>query len=115
MASVMLATYPEVFAGGAIIAGLPYGCANNVKQAFELRDRRMAISATVYGQHPNIVGRGRKSQCGTAPVIQLSNLPMVKTSFDSGPMSTTFRDALRIKNRSGTTRAAYGATQMVRH
>ena len=25
MASVMLATYPEVFAGGAIIAGLPYG------------------------------------------------------------------------------------------
>ena len=29
MASVMLATYPEVFAGGAIIAGLPYGCASN--------------------------------------------------------------------------------------
>jgi feruloyl esterase len=35
MASVMLATYPEVFAGGAIIAGLPYGCANSVQQAFE--------------------------------------------------------------------------------
>src|SRR5690348_14973365 len=36
MASVMLATYPEVFAGGAIIAGLPYGCASNVQQALEL-------------------------------------------------------------------------------
>src|SRR5436190_14254356 len=35
MTSVMLATYPEVFAGGAIIAGLPYGAANNVQQAFE--------------------------------------------------------------------------------
>ena len=35
MASVMLATYPEVFAGGAIIAGLPYGCAVNVPQAFD--------------------------------------------------------------------------------
>jgi poly(hydroxyalkanoate) depolymerase family esterase len=35
MASVMLATYPEVFAGGAIIAGLPYGCARNAQQAFE--------------------------------------------------------------------------------
>jgi poly(hydroxyalkanoate) depolymerase family esterase len=35
MASVMLATYPEVFAGGAIIAGLPYGCARNVQEAFE--------------------------------------------------------------------------------
>lgn len=35
MASVMLATYPELFAGGAIIAGLPYGCARNVQQAFQ--------------------------------------------------------------------------------
>src|SRR6201996_2741174 len=29
MTSVMLATYPEVFAAGAIIAGLPYGVASN--------------------------------------------------------------------------------------
>jgi poly(hydroxyalkanoate) depolymerase family esterase len=33
MTSVMLATSPEVFAGGAIIAGLPYGIASNVQQA----------------------------------------------------------------------------------
>ena len=35
MTSVMLACYPEIFAGGAIIAGLPYGAAANVQQAFE--------------------------------------------------------------------------------
>ena len=35
MASVMLATYPELFAGGAILAGLPYGTARNVQEAFE--------------------------------------------------------------------------------
>ena len=35
MTSVMLATYPDVFAGGAIVAGLPYGAATNVQQAFE--------------------------------------------------------------------------------
>lgn len=35
MASTMLATYPEVFAGGAIIAGLPYGVASTVPQAFD--------------------------------------------------------------------------------
>ena len=35
MASVMLATYPEIFAGGAIIAGLPYGAARSVQQAFD--------------------------------------------------------------------------------
>jgi poly(hydroxyalkanoate) depolymerase family esterase len=33
MTSVMLATYPEVFAGGAVIAGLPYGIASNVREA----------------------------------------------------------------------------------
>lgn len=35
MASTMLAIYPEIFAGGAIIAGLPYGAASNVSQAFK--------------------------------------------------------------------------------
>jgi poly(hydroxyalkanoate) depolymerase family esterase len=35
MTSVMLACYPEVFAAGAIVAGLPYGAAANVQQAFE--------------------------------------------------------------------------------
>lgn len=35
MTSTMLATYPEVFAGGAIVAGLPYGCATTVAEAFE--------------------------------------------------------------------------------
>lgn len=36
MTSVMLATYPELFGGGAIIAGLPYGLASSVPQAFEV-------------------------------------------------------------------------------
>ena len=35
MTAVMLATYPEVFAGGAIIGGLPYGTASGVMQALE--------------------------------------------------------------------------------
>lgn len=34
MTSVMLASYPEVFAGGAIIAGLPYGAAGGLQEAF---------------------------------------------------------------------------------
>ncbi len=35
MSAVMLATYPELFAGGAIIAGLPFGAAQNVREALE--------------------------------------------------------------------------------
>lgn len=33
MTSVMLATYPEIFAAGAIIAGLPFGVATNMREA----------------------------------------------------------------------------------
>jgi poly(hydroxyalkanoate) depolymerase family esterase len=33
MTSVMLATYPEIFAGGAVIAGLPFGVATNMREA----------------------------------------------------------------------------------
>lgn len=33
MTAVMLATYPEIFSGGAILAGVPYKCAQNVVEA----------------------------------------------------------------------------------
>jgi len=49
MAAVMLATYPEVFAAGAIIAGLPYGTAGNVQEAFESMFQGRPRSATEWG------------------------------------------------------------------
>jgi poly(hydroxyalkanoate) depolymerase family esterase len=45
MASVMLATYPELFAGGAIIAGVPYGCASDVREAFDCMGGRVRAPA----------------------------------------------------------------------
>lgn len=44
MAAVLLASYPEVFAGGAVIAGLPYGSANSVPQAFDAMRGQAASS-----------------------------------------------------------------------
>ncbi|UXN59015.1 alpha/beta hydrolase family esterase [Phyllobacterium zundukense] len=35
MTGAMLATYPELFKGGAIIAGLPYATATNIPEAFD--------------------------------------------------------------------------------
>lgn len=35
MTSVMLACYPDVFAAGAIVAGLPFGSASNLQQALQ--------------------------------------------------------------------------------
>jgi feruloyl esterase len=49
MTAAMLATYPEVFAGGAIVAGLPYGTAGNVQQAFESMFQGRQQSAQAWG------------------------------------------------------------------
>lgn len=41
MAAVMLATYPELFQGGAVIGGLPYGCASTIPEALaQMRERQ---------------------------------------------------------------------------
>jgi len=51
MTSVMLATYPEVFAGGAIIAGLPYGIATNVQEALKGMFQSPPHPAAELGDH----------------------------------------------------------------
>ena len=45
MASAMLATYPDVFAAGAILAGVAYGCAEGVSEAFECMGGRGRLDA----------------------------------------------------------------------
>lgn len=49
MASVMLATYPDVFSAGAIIAGLPFGVAANLREALSAMSSAAAHSANALG------------------------------------------------------------------
>jgi len=58
MTSVMLACYPDLFAAGAIIAGLPYGAASNVQQAFESMYRCPSRSARSWGDLVRAAGPG---------------------------------------------------------
>ena len=67
MTSVMLATYPDVFAGGAIIAGLPYGAANTVQQAFENMFQCPPRLAHVWGDFV----RGASPHKGEWPLISV--------------------------------------------
>jgi feruloyl esterase len=79
MASVMLATYPEVYAGGAIIAGLPYGCARNVQQAFEVMFAEQGHAAWALGDRVRAASRHR----GPWPKISVwhgTSDPIVKPS-----------------------------------
>ena len=51
MASVMLATYPELFAAGAILAGVAYGCADSVGEAFDCMGGRARSDAAELARH----------------------------------------------------------------
>jgi feruloyl esterase len=59
MTSVMLATYPELFAGGAIIAGLPFGTAANVNEALESMFHVRARPAREWGDLVRAASRHR--------------------------------------------------------
>ena len=49
MTSVMLATYPEVFAGGGIVAGLPYGCAESLSDALQCMSTGHPLGSALVG------------------------------------------------------------------
>ncbi len=67
MAATLLATYPEVFAAGAIIAGLPYGAAGSMPEAFEAMGGRRVHPARTWG---NLVRRASPHR-GPWPRIQV--------------------------------------------
>jgi poly(hydroxyalkanoate) depolymerase family esterase len=49
MAAVMLATYPDAFAGGAIVAGLPYRCATSQTNAFSCMNPGTDLTPAQWG------------------------------------------------------------------
>src|SRR3954454_7877039 len=67
MTAAMLATYPEVFAAGAIIAGLPYGTAANVSEAFESMFQGRQRSAKDWGD----AVRGTSKHGGPWPRVSI--------------------------------------------
>lgn len=67
MTSVMLAAYPEVFAAGAIIAGLPYGVATNVREALNGMFQSPARSSKELGD----LVRGASRHRGAWPKVSV--------------------------------------------
>jgi poly(hydroxyalkanoate) depolymerase family esterase len=67
MASAMLAAYPETFAAGAIIAGVAYGCAADVTEAFDCMGGRGRSDAGELGARV----RGASAHKGPWPRVQV--------------------------------------------
>jgi poly(3-hydroxybutyrate) depolymerase len=67
MANAMLAIYPDVFAGGAIIAGLPYGAATNVQSAFQAMFKGTDRSSAAWAEQV----RAASSHKGPWPAVSV--------------------------------------------
>jgi poly(hydroxyalkanoate) depolymerase family esterase len=67
MTAVMLATYPDVFAGGAVVAGLPYRCATTLTQAFSCMNPGTNLTAAAWGDRV----RAASTHTGPWPVISI--------------------------------------------
>ena len=67
MTAAMMAAYPEVFAGGAIIAGLPFGSAKTIPEAFD----RMRGHGGPSEQGLQAALRAASSHRGTWPTISI--------------------------------------------
>lgn len=66
-AAVMLATWPDRFAGGAIMSGVPYRCATSVSGAFSCQSPGVSKTAPQWGD----LIRAASSFAGTRPVLQI--------------------------------------------
>ncbi|MCB1627790.1 MAG: PHB depolymerase family esterase [Xanthomonadales bacterium] len=67
MTAVMLATYPEVFAGGAILAGVPYRCGTGLTAAFSCMSPGSDESPASWGNKV----RAASSHGGPWPIVSI--------------------------------------------
>ncbi|MFC4494625.1 alpha/beta hydrolase family esterase [Streptomyces ovatisporus] len=68
MTSSMLAAYPDVFAGGAVIAGLPHGCANSAAEAWGCMSPGVSKSAAEWG---DIAREAAPGHSGARPKVSV--------------------------------------------
>jgi poly(hydroxyalkanoate) depolymerase family esterase len=67
MVSVMLATYPDVFAGGAVMAGIPYNCGTGTSAAFSCMNPGSDLSPAAWGNKV----RAASSHAGPWPLVSI--------------------------------------------
>jgi poly(hydroxyalkanoate) depolymerase family esterase len=67
MAGAMLANYPELFGAGALIAGLPFGSAVNIRQALSAMSRPKSHTGSQWGDYV----RAASSHRGPWPAVSI--------------------------------------------
>lgn len=68
MTSVLLAVYPDVFAGGAIVAGIPYRCATSMTAAFSCMSPGSNLTPAQWGDR---VRSAHPGWSGPRPIVSI--------------------------------------------
>ncbi|WP_227870514.1 extracellular catalytic domain type 1 short-chain-length polyhydroxyalkanoate depolymerase, partial [Streptomyces otsuchiensis] len=68
MTATMLAAYPDVFAGGAVVAGLPHGCARSMIEAFSCMSPGKNQSPQAWG---DLVRAAHPGHSGARPPVSI--------------------------------------------
>uniref|UniRef100_UPI000CD4A412 extracellular catalytic domain type 1 short-chain-length polyhydroxyalkanoate depolymerase n=1 Tax=Streptomyces sp. SM12 TaxID=1071602 RepID=UPI000CD4A412 len=68
MTATMLAAYPDVFAGGAVVAGLPHGCARSMIEAFSCMSPGKNQSPQAWG---DLVRAAHSGHSGARPPVSV--------------------------------------------
>ena len=100
MTAAMLATYPELFAGGAIIAGLPFGIAEGVPEALErMRGKGMPSRGALASRAANA-----SDHRGPWPTLSVwhGTADDIVSSANAGAIVNQWRDRIGLGAVEGT-------------
>jgi poly(hydroxyalkanoate) depolymerase family esterase len=129
MTAVLLATYPDVFAGGAVMAGVPYGCATTASAAWTCMSPGVDRTPAAWGDqvraaYPGYPGRRPKVSIwhGTADtrvvpanatelrdqwtnVLGVPATPTAASTLPGGTALESYGDVVRVYRITGMTHA----------
>lgn len=111
MTAVLLATYPEMFAGGAIIAGLPYGVATSLGEALGAMSMPVPPAAGRLGDHV----RRATSHAGPWPTVSVwhGRSDAVVRSAAGAAAAAQWRDVHGVKSPPETAQTSGGRDFLV--
>ena len=108
MTAAMLAAYPELFAAGAIIAGLPYGSAASVPEAWTAMSQVRHRPAKAWGD----LVRAASPHAGPRPAVQIWHGADDQTVLpgNGNELALQWSDALGLSERPSRTEQSAGVT-----
>ena len=109
MAAALLATTPETFAGGALIAAVPYGCAAGLFQAIACMRGSEEASARAWAAAPN--------HSGSWPIISIwhGDADRMVKPVNAERLVDQWTDAHGTDSRADTEQKAQGYTHRTYH